>query len=154
MHKHNLTTYQKLCTEFYDLEQHKDGAQAVMFYTNYAQQANGPILEPMCGTGRFLIPILQLGLKAEGFDASSYMLEAFKQKYPNAPVWQQFIEDFNMNKLYSLSEIHSKIHSYQVALQFQNPLKVEGNLEFEDLLGSAVKSFKELEDMSDEVRNK
>ena len=55
--------------------------QALSFYMHHAQQSNGPILEPMCGSGRFLIPMLQAGLDAEGFDASPSMLDAFKQKY-------------------------------------------------------------------------
>ncbi len=99
-----LTTYRKLCTEFYDLEPHKDSMQALTFYMDYAQQANGPILEPMCGTGRFLLPILNAGFEIEGFDASPYMLEALREKYaPNAaPVWQEFVQQLNSPKKYAL----------------------------------------------------
>ena len=102
-----LPTYSKLCTEFYDLEQHVNGAQALSFYMHHAKQASGPILEPMCGSGRFLIPMLQAGLDAEGFDASHYMIDAFKQKYAKlspqkAPVWQQFVQDFESTKRYKL----------------------------------------------------
>lgn len=102
-----LKTYLKLCTEFYDLENHPNDAQAMSFYMQHAHKAQGPILEPMCGTGRFLIPMLQAGLDAEGFDASSYMLDAFKQKYVQVStqtevVWQQFVQDFERNKRYQL----------------------------------------------------
>lgn len=102
-----LLTYLNLCTEFYDLEDHPNHAQALVFYVRHAQQADGPILEPMCGTGRFLIPILQAGLDAEGFDASHSMLDALKQKYAalsskTAPVWQQFVQDFESAKRYQL----------------------------------------------------
>ena len=76
-----MKTYAKLCTEFYDLEQHPNHAQALAFYMAHAQQANGSILEPMCGTGRFLIPMLQAGLDAQGFDASLHMLDALRNKY-------------------------------------------------------------------------
>ncbi len=97
------TTYLKLCTEFYDLEPHKDTEACLEFYMQYAQKAKGPILEPMCGTGRLLIPILQAGFAIEGFDASLHMLDAFKKKIQgNAPVWQQFVQDFNNEKLYNL----------------------------------------------------
>ena len=107
MAKKSLSTYLKLCTDFYDLEQHPNDAQAMSFYMKHAQQAGGPILEPMCGSGRFLIPMLQAGLDAEGFDASPYMLDAFKQKYAylssqKAPVWQQFVQDFESDKSYQL----------------------------------------------------
>jgi SAM-dependent methyltransferase len=102
-----LSMYKTLCTEFYDLVPHSDGAAALSFYLDYAFAAQGPILEPMCGTGRFLIPMLQHGLDIEGFDASSSMLSALKQKYAlvsskPAPVWHQFIEDFKRDKQYNL----------------------------------------------------
>jgi len=77
-----LPTYLKLSTEFYDLEQHPNGEQAMSFYIHHARQADGPILEPMCGSGRFLIPILQAGLDAEGFDASPICLTHFNRNMP------------------------------------------------------------------------
>lgn len=99
--------YKKLCTEFYDLEPHRDGAIALEFYLQRAREAQGLILEPMCGSGRFLIPILQEGLDAFGFDASTEMLAAFREKYARvskyqAPVWQQFVQDFVSDELYKL----------------------------------------------------
>jgi len=102
-----LKTYAELCTEFYDLEQHYNGVQALTFYLEKAQNARGPILEPMCGSGRFLIPILQKNLDAEGFDASPAMLDAFRKKYlhfsiQKPPIWQEFVENFNNNKKYNL----------------------------------------------------
>lgn len=103
----SLTTYARLCTEFYDLEHHPRHAEALKFYMKHALQADGPILEPMCGTGRFLIPMLQAGLDVEGFDASVYMLDALRQKYvmssdKAAPVWQQFVQEFSTTKRYHL----------------------------------------------------
>lgn len=104
-----MKTYQKLCTEFYDLDpkEHRDGLAMWDFYLQRGLQANGPILEPMCGTGRFLIPMLEVGLDAQGFDASSYMLDALKQKYAGIssqqpPVWQQFAQDFSSDIRYQL----------------------------------------------------
>jgi SAM-dependent methyltransferase len=102
-----MKTYAKLCTEFYDLEQHPNHAQALAFYLHHAHQAHGPILEPMCGTGRFLIPMLQAGLDVRGFDASSHMLDALRNKYAcvsvqPAPVWQQFIQDLARDTRYTL----------------------------------------------------
>ncbi len=104
-----LATYQKLCTEFYDLElEHSPDAQAVLaFYLAYAKAAHGPILEPMCGSGRFLIPMLQAGCDIQGFDASEHMLEALRHKYATindktAPVWQQLVQDFTSSTRYNL----------------------------------------------------
>ena len=58
------------------------------FYLSYAKEANGPILEPMCGTGRFLLPLLAAGFKIEGFDASEathslFQFAFLKQSEPN-----------------------------------------------------------------------
>lgn len=108
--KEPLTTYLSLCTEYYDLEPHKDAALALDFYMSYAKEAHGPVLEPMCGTGRFLLPMLDEGIDIEGFDASPHMLHALREKYkklfPNtqkeAPVWQQFVQEFSSDKLYAL----------------------------------------------------
>jgi SAM-dependent methyltransferase len=102
-----LTTYLTLCTEFYDLEQHPYDAQALEFYMHCARTAQGNILEPMCGTGRFLIPMLQAGLAVEGFDASTHMLQALRQKYATInnnlpPVWEQFVQDFSPDTEYNL----------------------------------------------------
>lgn len=107
MSKRTLSTYKKLSTEFYDHEPHPHDDTAQIFYKNYALQADGPILEPMCGTGRFLISLLQMGLDAEGFDASPHMLAALNQKYENltskkAPVTKQFVQDFESEKRYAL----------------------------------------------------
>lgn len=107
MNKSPLTTYQKLCTEFYALVQHPYSEQALRLYMNYAAQAQGPILEPMCGTGRFLIPMLQAGFDAYGFDASEHMLECFKQKFSVisdklAPISQEFVENFSSDMRYQL----------------------------------------------------
>lgn len=102
-----LTTYALLCTEFYDREPHPNAHEAELFYLQQAQTAHGAILEPMCGTGRFLIPMLQAGLPAEGFDASPYMLDACITKcatlgISHPPVWQQFVEDFTSDKRYAM----------------------------------------------------
>ncbi|HEX6272021.1 MAG TPA: class I SAM-dependent methyltransferase, partial [Polyangiaceae bacterium] len=66
--------YGPLCTEFYALDKPTAPPDAFDFYLAYAQQANGPILEPMCGTGRFLLPLLEQGFDVEGLDHSKDML--------------------------------------------------------------------------------
>ncbi len=101
VHK-ELSTYLKLCTQYYDLEKHPYDAPALVFYMEQAQKIGGAILEPMCGTGRFLIPMLQSGLDIEGFDASPFMLEALHEKAPHARAWLAFAQDFQPKKLYNL----------------------------------------------------
>ena len=107
MKKYSLETYAKLCVEFYDLEQHPNHMQALDFYMKYALQAVGPVLEPMCGSGRFFIPMLEKGIDIEGFDASIYMIDALKRKCADigikkVPVSHQFIQEFTSSKSYSL----------------------------------------------------
>src|SRR5438034_11769417 len=44
------------------------------FYLNLARQANGPILDVACGTGRVMLPGLQAGLIVDGLDFFEPML--------------------------------------------------------------------------------
>lgn len=101
-----LATYLSLCTEFYDLDKPQASETALNFYLSYARAAQGRILEPMCGTGRFLIPFLKAGYDIAGFDASSFMLAALQQKCqqqniePN--VWQQFLQTIDFKDKFGL----------------------------------------------------
>jgi SAM-dependent methyltransferase len=92
-----LDTYLSLCTEVYDLSNPTPPKDAYLFYRNYVKAAKGAILEPMCGTGRFLIPLLEEGFNVHGFDASPHMLAKLREKAkaknlrPN--VWHGFTQD-------------------------------------------------------------
>ncbi|HLJ31436.1 MAG TPA: class I SAM-dependent methyltransferase [Candidatus Babeliales bacterium] len=98
--------YLGLCTEFFDLDKPVPTLEEYAFFHHYIAQANGPILEPMCGTGRYLIPYLQEGFDIDGFDASPFMLNALYRKceqYNLKPhVWEQFLEEVSAHKLYNL----------------------------------------------------
>jgi SAM-dependent methyltransferase len=67
-------TYGKLGAWFYDLDQPAARPDALEFYLKYAKDSIGPILEPMCGTGRYLLPLVEAGLNIVGTDASDDML--------------------------------------------------------------------------------
>lgn len=101
-----MTTYLGLCTEYYDLDKPVAMEDALAFYKAYVENASGPILEPMCGTGRFLIPILEAGFDIGGFDASPHMLEALcakcRVKSLVPKVWEQFLQDINLDRRYEL----------------------------------------------------
>ena len=101
--------YGKLATLFYEcVKTSADAVAEVAFYRLYAEEAGGPILEPMCGTGRILLPLLRAGFAIEGFDASEEMLQALRSKYVlqwsagEAPVWCQFAQHFVAKKSYHL----------------------------------------------------
>ncbi len=100
------TLYLSLCTEFFDLDKPIAAPEEYAFFRHYLEQATGPILEPMCGTGRYLIPYLEEGFNVEGFDASPFMLNALHekcaQKKLNPQVWEQFLEQVPPTKQYNL----------------------------------------------------
>jgi len=106
MSEKSLDTYLDLCTEVYDLSKPNAPEEAYEFYRSYAVLTKGPILEPMCGTGRFLIPLCKENFDIYGFDASTYMLSRLKEKAQRQnlqpKVWQGFLEDLNLETKYNL----------------------------------------------------
>ena len=87
-----LDTSLSLCREVYDLSKPNPPEDAYAFYRDYALQAKGPILEPMCG-----LPLLEEGFNVHGFDASDHMLASLhakaKVKNLEPTVWNGFVED-------------------------------------------------------------
>jgi len=69
-----MSDYGSLESEFYDLDKPEAPPDAFDFYAAFAREARGPIHEPMCGTGRFLVPLLAEGLDISGSDTSPHML--------------------------------------------------------------------------------
>jgi len=75
-----MSQYGKLSTEFYDLDKPEAPPDALDFYAAFAAEARGPIHEPMCGSGRFLLPLLAQGHDISGSDTSVSMLEACRAR--------------------------------------------------------------------------
>lgn len=75
-----MSGYGKLSSEFYALDKPEAPPDAFDFYERYAHEACGPIHEPMCGTGRFLLPLLAQGLDITGSDTSPEMLGACRAR--------------------------------------------------------------------------
>jgi SAM-dependent methyltransferase len=72
--------YGQLATEVYELD--KPVGRRFPGLDYYARQlagVTGRILEPACGTGRVLIPLLEAGLAVEGVDTSPQMLARCRQ---------------------------------------------------------------------------
>lgn len=76
----NSHTYGNLSSYYYDLDAVHGAERELPFYRVYLERAHGPILEPMCGTGNFLIPFTREGFAIEGFDASNHMLKRLQEK--------------------------------------------------------------------------
>jgi SAM-dependent methyltransferase len=102
----NPSLYQGLCTEFWDLDKPSPTADVYAFFRHYVAKASGPILEPMCGTGRYLIPFVEEGFNVEGFDASPFMYNELRkkcaQKKISPRIWEQFLEVVPEAKKYNL----------------------------------------------------
>lgn len=106
-----LETYLNLCTQVYDISLPTPPPEEYVFFSAYAGESRGPILEPMCGTGRFLLPLLKDGFDIEGFDASAHMLQALHHKTTeqslSAHATLNFVADFQTTKKYGLIFIPS-----------------------------------------------
>ena len=98
--------YGNLCTEMYEIL-HKEAPQDELeFYLSYAEKGMS-ILEPMCGSGRFLVPFLERGYNIKGIDASKEMLSKLKEKVPTAQVFQGDILNFDEKEKYDYIFISS-----------------------------------------------
>lgn len=100
-------SYGSLCTEFYDLDKPVAPAEAVAFYLAQAREAGGRVLEPMCGSGRFLLPLLRAGVAIEGTDASLAMLDACRRRMReeglHAGLHEQSLETLDLLHRYSMA---------------------------------------------------
>jgi len=101
-----MKNYQKLCAEFYDLDKPFPSSDSLDFYLSYAQVAKGTILEPMCGTGRYLIPLYKKGIEIHGLDASQEMLQSCRNKCKelriNPVLYNLSLENIILPQYYSL----------------------------------------------------
>ena len=73
------------------------------FYLSYAEKEMS-ILEPLCGSGRFLIPFLEKGYQIKGVDNSREMLEKLKQKAPDSMVEQSDIEKYQTQESFDYKQ--------------------------------------------------
>ena len=99
-----MDTYGKLCTEFYDLSKPEAPVDALEFYLHHMDGTGGAVLEPMCGSGRFLIPFLERGIDIDGVDASPSMLQAChthcEKKELHPKLYHQFLQDLELPRQY------------------------------------------------------
>ncbi len=103
--KRILKNYLSLCTEFYDLHKPVVPQEAFNFYMRHAQMSMGPILEPMCGSGRFLRPLWDKGIDIDGVDASPQMLAACQKHYTGSScptLYPQFLDKLELPRKYGL----------------------------------------------------
>ena len=106
-----MNSYLNLGSYYYDLIRAEPPKEAYAFYLSYAKQASGILLEPMCGSGRFLLPLVLDGFDIHGFDASNHMLSLLSDKANSqnlsVSISKSYIESFKSSHLYSLIFIPS-----------------------------------------------
>jgi len=77
-----------------------------LFIKKYLASIDGPVLEPMSGSGRFLIPLFQMGVKIEGLDPSQEMLKACRnhcqRENINPVLYDGYLESMHLSKSYEL----------------------------------------------------
>lgn len=86
--------YGSLCTEMYEILHAKAPQDELNFYLSYADKGK-KVLEPLCGSGRFLVPFVQRGFDISGIDMSGEMLQKLKQKQPGVQVVQVDIKEYS-----------------------------------------------------------
>ncbi|WP_051623440.1 class I SAM-dependent methyltransferase [Clostridium hydrogeniformans] len=91
--------YGNLCTMMYDLDKPHAPKDELEFYMSYVEDIKMKILEPLCGSGRFLIPFLEKGYDITGFDISEDMINSLKEKAKvknlNPKAYKMSMEEFN-----------------------------------------------------------
>lgn len=77
-----MNSYGQLSTLFYDWDKPNAPEIALAWYMSGLprQTPTGRILEPMCGSGRFLVPLLKAGFQIDGIDLSREMLDACAER--------------------------------------------------------------------------
>lgn len=98
--------YGSIASEIYDIDKPPGRLPDTAFYLDRLAGVQGPILEPACGTGRAMLPLLQAGHAVTGFDTSPDMLtrcEALCRAHGFAPdVSRQSLEDFSYERRFGV----------------------------------------------------
>jgi len=98
--------YSRERAEFYHQRQVAGQRPDVDFYVGRALDAEGPVLEMACGTGRIYLPLLDVGVDADGFDRSPDALAVLRETAAEVgfdpSVWQADMTAFATRRSYDL----------------------------------------------------
>lgn len=103
----NTTTnrYGSIAAEIYDIDKPFGALPDTRFHLERFQGFAGPILEPACGSGRTLIPLLEAGCEVAGFDPSQEMLERCRARCAEGgftpDLSKQRFEDFSYDRRFA-----------------------------------------------------
>ncbi|MES1147352.1 MAG: class I SAM-dependent methyltransferase [bacterium] len=106
-----MQSYGNLSTRFYNADKPDAPPKPLAFIKAIATELNGPIWEPMCGSGRFLIPLRKDGFDIDGSDASPEMLQSCRSRLGHlgirSEVLEQKLHESAMPRKYNLAFILS-----------------------------------------------
>lgn len=109
--------------EYYDAQYDADQGGDVAFYRELAVEADGPVLEVGCGTGRVYLELLRAGVDADGIDLSAAMLDVLREKADEErlepSVWRADVTEFRAERSYALAIVPFRafLHLLSVADQ-------------------------------------
>lgn len=102
----DATDYFDETAEFYDAYYEQRDIGDVEFYVDRALQADGPVLEVACGTGRVYLELLEAGVDVDGFDGAQEMLSVLRNRAESQDldptVWQGDMRSFEVDRAYDL----------------------------------------------------
>lgn len=135
--ENKVNHYGNLCVEMYEILHENAMEDELKFYLSYAKK-DSKILEPLCGSGRFLIPFMQLGFDICGVDASKEMLHKLYLKAPNAKVIESDIYEFNSKQKFdyifipsgSISLFTDIVYCKKILNKLKQMLSLGGKLVF------------------------
>jgi SAM-dependent methyltransferase len=136
--------YGELCTQVYDVDKPHAPEEEIAFYRAFIDAGEGPVLEPMCGSGRFLVPLAEDGVDIDGVDSSAEMLAACREKLERsglrANVYEQMLQDLDLPRSYrsafiggsgSFGLIPDREEAFQALKRIHDHLEPGGRLCFE-----------------------
>lgn len=130
--------YGSLCTKMYEILHPSAPQDELDFYISFANKSD-LILEPLCGSGRFLIPFIERGFNIQGFDLSKEMLDELLIKNPLAKVYHKSIDDFSSEEKFdyifiasgSMSLFTTAEEVFNILVKMKNLLSSNGKFIFE-----------------------
>jgi SAM-dependent methyltransferase len=135
-----INRYGAIAAEIYDIDKPLGALPDTAFHLQGLRDVDGPILEPACGTGRTLLPLLEADHDVTGFDPSEEMLERCRARCAergfDPPLSRQCFEEFTYSRPFSAIVVpvgtFTLIDDFQTALavlrRFRDHLVVGGLL--------------------------
>lgn len=101
-----INRYASIAAEIYDIDKPYGALPDTAFHLETLAGERGPILEPACGSGRTLVPLLQAGHDVTGFDPSPDMLAQCRARCAeagfDAKISQARFEDFAYERRFAV----------------------------------------------------